>query len=322
MAVAIILSVAAVVAYGYFYRVDRPNLDGRFLLHNQIIDGTAGSPYLYRVLVPFFCALVTRLLSAFMLPSRAFLVAYGIYDFAAIAFLLGTLFAYMRRWFSWELSLIGVLFVAGTLPVALADHYFQPWSILEVGLFAAGLLAIVRERHLVLALIVLLSALNKETAVLIPLAFLVTGFGANAGGARVGPLGIEPARVARFVGYVALWLAVFVGLRLLRGNAPQIHTIREILAMNTSSYKLTMTVLRGGLLFGFFWVFAALGLSRAPGFLRKTALVVPFYIATVIIWGIWAEVRLLMPLYAILVPLGLVFVDGRRQRGPERLEAP
>jgi len=46
-----------------------------------------------------------------------------------------------------EQALVGTLFVAATIPIALRDHYFQPWSLLEAGLFSAALLAILRKRY-------------------------------------------------------------------------------------------------------------------------------------------------------------------------------
>jgi hypothetical protein len=51
----LIISVSAVIAYSYYDRVDSPNYELREDLHKQIIQGTAPSPYRYRVLVPFTC---------------------------------------------------------------------------------------------------------------------------------------------------------------------------------------------------------------------------------------------------------------------------
>ena len=48
----LLFSVSATLAYGYFRLVDVPHYQVRLELHNQIISGTALSPYRYRVLVP------------------------------------------------------------------------------------------------------------------------------------------------------------------------------------------------------------------------------------------------------------------------------
>ena len=66
-------------------------------------------------------------------------------------------------------------------------------------------------------------------------------------------------------------------------------------------------------LLGAFWIFALFGLPRAPAFVRRSALVIPAYLAVVAIWGIWWEVRLLMPLYPLLLPLALSYLFEPRR---------
>ena len=44
-AIGIIVSLALIVAYLYFDRIDRPNYEARSALHAEILAGTAPSPY-------------------------------------------------------------------------------------------------------------------------------------------------------------------------------------------------------------------------------------------------------------------------------------
>ncbi len=311
---AIILSVSAVLAYIYFREVGSPYLKERLELHGQILRGTADSPYRYRVLVPFIGEALTRALGAALPGDRAFLLAYAIYDLAAIFFLLGVLYRYFRGWFSNEQALIGVLFAAATMPMALRDHYFQPWSVLEAGLFAAGLLCVRDGRYKALALIVALASLNRETALFIPLAYLFAIAGTKAGDGASRPAGGKALLL--FGGYMAIWAAAFFGLRLFLGGAPRVVTIGELLARNTDTLAIFRAVMRAALIFGAFWIFAAAGFRRAPEFAKRTALLVPLYLAAVALWGIWHEVRLIMPLYAIVIPLGLSFLYRGRTASP------
>jgi hypothetical protein len=307
---AIILSVSAVLAYIYFRQVGSPYLKERLELHQQILRGTAESPYRYRVLVPFIGEALTRTLGAVLPHDRAFLLAYALYDLAAILLLLKVLHRYLRAWFSNEQALVGVLFAAATMPLALRDHYFQPWSILEAGLFAAGLLCIRDGRYRLLALIVALASLNRETALFIPLAFLVAAAGVKGEDGASRPAAGKAALL--FVGYVAIWAVVFFGLRAVLGGARPVMTLPEVLARNTAPAVTLRAIVRAGLLFGAFWIFAAAGFMRAPGFVRRVSLVALPYLAAVFVWGMWHEVRLLMPLYAIVVPLGLSFLYRER----------
>ncbi|MFA4948016.1 MAG: hypothetical protein WC674_05840 [Candidatus Krumholzibacteriia bacterium] len=311
---AIILSVSAVLAYGYYRQVGSPHLTDRLELHGQILRGTAESPYRYRVLVPFIGEALTRALSAVLPGDRAFLLAYALFDLAAIFFLLGALFRYLRVWFSNEQALIGVLFAAATMPVALRDHYFQPWSILEAGLFTAGLLCIYRGRLWTLASIVALASFNRETAVFIPLAFLF----ANASIRGAGESDRMPVRrtALLFAGYCAIWAAVFFGLRAVLGGARPAVTLPEVFSRNATPAVTLRAIMRAGLLFGAFWIFAAAGFRRAPEFVRRVSLVALPYLAAILVWGMWHEARLLILLYAIVIPLGLSFLYRGRSVSP------
>jgi hypothetical protein len=312
IALILIISVSAVLAYGYFNRIDRPKYEARLELHNKILRGTAPSPYRYRVLVPFTGEALTRSFSVVLPHKEAFLLSYLIYDFLAIFILLYLLFIWSSIWFSREQALIGVLFVAGTMPIALQDHFFQPWSLLEVGLFTAALLAIHSKRYWLLAAIVVLASLNRETAVLIPLVFLL----ASLDQARFLKPGsrIEWKPVVQAGGLLLLWAAVFLGIRYFQGSTAHTATIREVLAKNTTERGLFYTFVNGGLFLGGFWVFAVLGFRYAPRLIRRITWIVPLYLVTVLVWGVWYEVRLLMPLYPVLVPLGLSFIFRRGMR--------
>jgi hypothetical protein len=318
---AIILSVSAVLAYIYFRQVGSPYALERIELHERILGGAAESPYRYRVLVPCLAEGLTRALSAALPGGKAFLLSYALLDLAAILLLLGALYRYLRAWFTSDQALIGVLFAAATMPMALRDHYYQPWSVLEAGLFAAGLLCIRDRLYVLLALIVALASFNRETAVFIPLAFLVCAIGengTNAGNGESGAHGASGAGDAHdisrrklillFAAYVAIWGAVFFGLRWFFGEGPRVVSARELLARNTIRPALFRTSVHLALIFGAFWVFAALGFRRSPAFVKRTVLLAPAYLVAIALWGVWYEVRLLMPLYAIVVPLGLSFL--------------
>lgn len=307
----LILSVSAVLAYGYFNRVDKPYFEPRLELHNQIIAGTAPSPYRYRILVPFAAEVLTKALSVLWSTKAAFLRSYALYDLLAVFFLLAMLFFWLRIWFNREQALVGVLFVAGTMPIALQDHYFQPWSLLEAGLFSAALLAIHKKRYWLLAFLVALASLNRETAVFIPLAFLLTieiksHLNTNSQD--------DWSPILQFVGLLLIWALVFWGLRYFRGSAPPIETIAGLLALNATKGSLFYTFVNGSLFLGGLWVFALLGFRYAPSFIKRVALIVPFYLMTVMVWGVWHEVRLLLPLYPVLVPLGLSFLYSQQQK--------
>ena len=284
----LILSVSAVIAYGYFGRVDRPNFELRLELHNQIITGTAPSPYRYRILVPFAGEILTRTLLVILPMKAAFLLSYAIYDLTVIFFLLAVLFLWLRTWFNMEQALIGVLFIAGTMPIALQDHYFQPWSLLEAGIFSAALLAIHRKRYWCLAFLVAGASLNRETAIFIPITFLLTINFKSLLNTRSKK---DWNPIFLFGGLLFTWAAIYYGLRYFLGSTSHIETIEGLLARNTTKGGLFYTFVNGSLFLGGLWAFALLGFRYAPHFIKRVTIIIPFYVVTVLVWGVWQEVR-------------------------------
>jgi hypothetical protein len=307
----IILSLAAVLAYDYYIQIDVPNLVSRLDLHQHIIAGTAASPYRYRVLVPFIGEVLRLGFATILSPSKSFLLAYAIFDLLAIVFLLLIFFAYLQLWFSREQAFIGTLFMAGMMTLVFKDHIFQPWSFLEVGLFTASLYLMVTKKPLLLGIVVAVASLNRETGVFIPLTYLITSLDFKSIFKNGIPALRKQARTIWLsLAFFSIWLVIYLGLRWLLGSAPQVNSVEALYSQNTSSKNLLYALLNWILFFGAFWIFPILGYKHAPEFLRRVLIIVPFYLLSVLVWGVWYEVRLLMPLYPVLIPLGMAFVFG------------
>lgn len=302
----ILLSVAAVVAQVYYTRVIKPNLEVALERNDKIVAGTEVSPYRYRVLVPFVAEGLTRLLSLRTPRPTAFRLSYRILDPCAVVMFVLFLFWWLAEWFPDDQALVGVLFVAATIPIALQDHDFQPWSLPEAALFTGALVAIHRKRFWLVAAIVALATLNRETAFFIPVAFFLM---------TVGTRPFEMNRenrgaILRFLILLVIWAVIFVGLRLARGTAPPLQPLADLFRWNRDPESLRRAVTNWTLFLGAFWIFALLGIRSAPRSLRRLALLIPLYLVTVLIWGVWFEVRLLMTLYAVIVPLALFYIYG------------
>lgn len=59
------------------------------------------------------------------------------------------------------------------------------------------------------------------------------------------------------------------------------------------------------LLFGFFWILAFLNMNKKPKFLVKSAWIIPLYLIIHFFVGSFAETRIFLPLFLLLIPLGL-----------------
>ena len=290
---AVFVAATAVTALDYGIGPGDDTLLARRDIHKGILNQTARAPDRHRVLAPALMEMPTRVLSRFMPYDSAYDRASVLFYLIAMAAMVATQYAYLRVWFTTEQALVGVLLVACTLRITIRQHDYSPYSFLEPSFFALGLLAILRGRRGWFALLIAIAALNRETAIFMVALFAVTR-----------PVTKDTIRYV--AGYFAIWLAIFAGLRYLGGDAERYWTIDLVLRTNVS--QLWLAAFNITLLLGVFWVFALLGLPRAPVFVRRSALIIPAYLAAVAIWGIWWEVRLLMPLYPLVLPLALSYL--------------
>ena len=296
---AVFASAVGVTSLDYAFGPGDPSLVARRGIHQGIIDQTTRAPDRYRVLAAALVEAPVRALRPFMTFDHAYDRVSAVFYFAAMIALLWTQYLFLREWFTEEQALIGVLLVACTLRITIRLHDYAPSSYLEPSFFALSLIAIHRDRRWWLALLVALATLNRETAIFIVAIFAVTRVRSRD-------------TLVAAAGYGALWLAIFAALRYVGGDAERYWTLERVWRTNMSQPQLAVFHLAA--LFGAGWIFAALGWRHAPRFVQWSALIVPPYFVTVAIWGIWWEVRLLLPVMPLLLALALSYLFHPTQR--------
>jgi hypothetical protein len=291
-----VLTISAILASTlYNYSMAKWTPQAAYQLHLAQVDHTAGAPNRYRVLAPFLVEKISLLVHDS--PERNFIIGYFAYYQWSVAFSLLMIFLYLRMWYTRSVSLTGLVIVAVSMLVSFGDGYFQPWSILEIGLFTAGLLAIYKDQKFVLIVLIILATLNRETGVFIAIAY---------------PL-IHLHRKAPHLSWIhliwsgiflAIWGIFFFGLHIWLGHAPQI-SIGQILQININPSSILTACLNVFLFLGAYWGLLKSGYFSANPYIKKTWRIVPLYIIVFLLFGIWQEVRLLAILYPILIPTGL-----------------
>ena len=294
--VCILVTASLIPALDYGFGPGDETLIARREIHRSIIDHTARDPDRYRWLAAYLVEPPVRLLSQVMPRDQAFDRVSTAFYLAAIAGMLWSLFAFLRLWFADDAALIATLVPACTMRIAMRQHDYAPYSFLEPTFVALSLLAIRARRYTWLAALIALASFNRETAVFLVLLHLVTSDWSRAAWIRT-------------FAYGAIWAAVFVGVRIVSGEGERYWSIDLIFRTNMSQPRLALANIT--MLLGAFWLFAVMGWSHAAGFVRRSALIIPAYLVTIAIWGIWWEVRLLMPLYAILFGLALSYLAPR-----------
>lgn len=302
--VLLLISTSLMVWYMHFREIDIPKQVSRAALHSQIIDKTAPSPYRYRILVPYAAETLAKFASPVLGEQRALLAAYGLIEAAAIVSLILILYKFFMCFFTPVPSLVGALIANLSLVVALRDHYFQPWSLVNAVVFALAAILLHKRKMIPFAVIVFVAAMNRETSILLPFLYLATRARRDQ----------AAKSMLTFVFFSALWCGGYLLVRHLQGGAPFIYSLSAILDKNLTPKYLGFMSLNLLFFLGFAWMFAFRGFGTAPPFIKRLALFVPLYLILVLIFGVWKEVRLLMPLYPVVIPaaLSFLFPDGAR----------
>jgi hypothetical protein len=161
----------------------------------------------------------------------------------------------------------------------------------------AALLLLTRDTFLtpVYAALILVASFNRETAVLLPMAFMALYF--------------DKWRTRwywnRAVLFGGIWLAVYVGLRLLLGAAPDEVTVAAAWANNTGGgWHTVEAITKIGLMLPV-WALVAVNARQSQSHLQRIALVGLPYLALYMLFGFWHEIRLTLPLFVLWLPLAL-----------------
>jgi hypothetical protein len=154
-----------------------------------------------------------------------------------------------------------------------------------------------------LGVVIAVASFNRETAIFIPAVFgihlLRDLFEKHRFYKRDLPQWLWGA------GYVIIWLVIFLGLRTVFGNSPHVVSLSQQLSRNLDRANIYKSITAVFLFFGLFWILIPRGYPAAPKFIKTTAWILPFYIATYILWNLWYETRVFMTMYPVVVPLGL-----------------
>lgn len=214
---------------------------------------------------------------------------------------------YLRVWFSDGLVLLGILFVAASVPLTFVSNW---WEIItdfpEILVFTLGLGSLRSKSHATLAVVAFLGTFNRETAALLVLiagVFVVLKW--RKGERDLRPLG------ATVVG----WLCATFALRWWMAAPAQATTVTDrlyLLEHNLTGLAQLLVkphpynaYLLPLLMFGLFWILPLRVLRELPPVLQAGMCAVPVLLGLVLTVGGLNEPRQFMPLYPILVPSSL-----------------
>ena len=283
----------------------------------KMVEGTALTPFQYRVVVPWTVDLLRSVPVLADLPLDAF--RFGS-EFLFTFLLFITFRAYIGCFVRDRVkSTLSVLLLAWALPF----HYILPtteqlglyyvYDIPSVFFFTLGLLLLYKRRWLLFYPVFLLATFNRETTCFLTLIYLLTSFRrarSQESGARSQESGVWPQRIdessncriivpiAHCLAQFAIWCLVKYSLSALYGGSPHwVHWTRNFYLLRVpSTYPIMLSV------FGYTWLLVVLGFRRIQDdFVRRSLYVVPIFFAGMFIVAQIYELRL----YGELIPVVL-----------------
>jgi hypothetical protein len=273
----------------------------------SVVAGNSGAPAKYRVLMPFLLDALTRRTDAD--PYLLFLGSELIFIFASLLMT----HAYLRWWYPPAASTGGTLALAAFLPLTFTNSWAHPDTFPDLFFFTAGCLAVAARRDVLLAVILAIGVLNRETMGFVALLWLLV----HRREWR------QRASQFRAAGLLAICAIAYVGPRWIRGFE---HYDMWMLPRNLDY----LDVLPPGFdpftrVAGFFgilllavpvWLaWRAFRNPESPPFFRSALLVAVAFVVVAILFAAIIETRVFTSVLPLLLPGAVAGFARPREQG-------
>jgi hypothetical protein len=297
---AILLSIASVYA-------QVQHLGPRFIrvhqtrMHTDMLNGTAGNPWQYRILADLMVEPVIRLLEGLDI-SRAETIAFiALRGAQTLLIFIAAGLYYRKLGLGLHANLIGLSILCWGMSYSLYNSDLSFNVYFDIFFYLLAAMLIMDGRSAWIIPLCILAAFNRETGVLIPVALAAHAYLRKSGQAR-----LKPAITHAALGLI-LFIGILVGLRMYYGQQafltadgayPGLGTLYLNLSRWITWEQLSITL-------GIIPILALLAWRAWPPSLRIFFWVVaPAWIGVHFLAALAAETRLL------LVPQALVFIPG------------
>ncbi len=295
--VSLYLGISAMLTFLHAYNVNMVPGYSRLRRerHMEIVEGRGMAPYGYRVVVPRLIEPVRKgLLALEFTPLTAREAPYLLVRFVLTFLALVLFHRFMGAWFDEPWCVVGTLLFAVLHPATYYHYWYQPASSLDLVLWLAAALSATQSKSPWRLLpLVLLGAFNRETIVFAPLLY---------GALVIGRVSMKRLFSAMAAGLL-IWGIVFLSLRLcLVGPLPRVVTLSEVVRENLDHpWWMAYAVVFMGVL----WILPILNWRRMGPELKRITLVMFPYLLLQLLFGRIREVRLLLPVSMLLIPLAV-----------------
>jgi hypothetical protein len=213
----------------------------------------------------------------------------------------GVFYVYLRREFDRVWSLIGLLFMAATIPLIFNSPVEIPTDFPELIVFTLGMWCILSNRPALLLAVVVVGTLNRETACFLVMVHFFVAMSRDSAVRAV---------LTTTVG-AAVWLAMVLGLHWWVGRfssplgSSLMHNVPGLLAF-FENFNPFNNYLFYFYLLGVAWFIPYLGWAHLPLPYRKVLVAVPLMLAVYVFGGGFLnEPREIIVFYPIMIPPSL-----------------
>lgn len=283
----IIFIVSFVLVNVYIRYVSEYNRIDISLSHSGVINQTAETPHQYRILLPYIVEYgLKNLFSAKI---------YNYYRLIDLIFLTIAFWALLKLFTNfvgfWE-SVAGMLVVFLTLPFVYLWQAYFPASF-QLMFYSLGLYLIYIDKKVMLFLLILLGALNREISV-----FLIFTFGL---------VYYDHSERTKYISWGIAYLVFFVAIQALlryyipgvsHGHRGLIGTAVHIFIENFTHYKHILLPL---ILMNITLYFSFKSFKNKPQFIQRIMFTVPAIFLALLFFGRMIEVRLFIPVIPYMV---------------------
>jgi len=288
----------------------------QILRHQNMLSGTAGNPWQYRILPDYLVQGVIRAFEHFGVP-RPIAMAFFFFRVLQDSAVFFVSFLYYRKLgLSWAHALMGLSLLAWGMSYAHYGIDLQFSTYFDVLFYLLAGLTILHQKYLWIVPITLLAALNRETSGLIPFMLL---FSLPLSSYQEQRPSKHPLWVP-FCASLALYLFIFRALRLHYGHQEFITAFGHLPGLDLLHYNLFRLITWDRLFatLGVIPILALVGYSKWPPVLKRFFwVVVPAWFLIHAFCAIMAESRVfLVPQALVLIP-GALFLASRPSRFEE-----
>jgi tetratricopeptide (TPR) repeat protein len=289
---ALYFSLAVIAVFTHNLIVDRPFHAQCVELHKQVIAGIAPAPIQYRIFVYYIAEGLMRLGLSF--DWSYWLIRWFFVFAGALLFHL-----YLRKWFEDGVCLAGTLFMFAVLPLTYWGYFMQPTDPANFVFFLLAYWLIRDRKDALLAPLLFVATFNREAPVILPLVFLIYRYDELPASELIG----------KFLLFCFSTGIVYFGLPRIMGVRNAYEEI-FVFARNIRDYR---AFLYPALLLSVFIILPWKDFARQPKFLKRSALMIPFFLVLHYLITLPRETRLFLPLLPIIVPMGLGVMFGRKE---------